>query len=216
MRGHSSNKVKAHSGGTAMTRTSKIVSLQDGLRRRRSGDNGSVPGNEKPSETLGQAFVRSYDTTKAFLRKRTGDPQIAEELTQEIWLVIAERAEDPTIVDPEAWLRRVTVNLSTDWLRQNRFRSQFVEAMPDLPDVEDNTPDQHRIVDGRQRMSCMDRILDEMPPRRRAAFLLYRGRGLTAQQTADELGISVMTARTQIRDALTFLRQRMIDAGLWP
>jgi RNA polymerase sigma factor (sigma-70 family) len=160
--------------------------------------------------------VRNYDGIRSFLRRRTGDAQVAEELTQEVWLLIAPRAEDPSILNPDAWLRKIAVNLSIDWLRQNSFRSQLTGAHAEGSDALDDTPDVERALQARQSLAFLESLVDELPPRRRAAFLLYRGRGLTVAETAHELGVSTLTAKTQIRDALAFLRRRMIDAGLWP
>ncbi len=60
---------------------------------------------------------------RGFLLRRTGDPQVAQELAQDVWLQIAPRSDDRSIDNPDAWLRRVAVNLAINWLKSNGFRT---------------------------------------------------------------------------------------------
>jgi RNA polymerase sigma factor (sigma-70 family) len=185
---------------------------QDAPMPERAPGDGATP----PSETLGQAYIRQYDRLVAFFTRRTGNPDVARELTQDVWVRIAALADDRTIENPEAFLRRLVVNVSLNWLRDNKFHLRVVQTVDRLPDIDDEEPDAERRLQAAQCVAFMHQLLEQLPPRRRAAFLLYRGRGLTAKETAQELGVSVMTARTQIRDAIDYIRRRMIESGLWP
>jgi RNA polymerase sigma factor (sigma-70 family) len=171
---------------------------------------------EAPSETLGQAYVRQYERTRAFLLRRTGDRQVAEELAHDVWVQIAPRAEDPTIENPDAWLRRVAVNVAINWLKANAYRAGMLRHDIELDDVAEDGIDMERTLHARRGIEYLTRLVDELPPRRRAVFLLYRGRGLSLNETAEEMGISVKTVKVQMTEALRVLRQRMAEAGLWP
>jgi RNA polymerase sigma-70 factor (ECF subfamily) len=169
-----------------------------------------------PSETLGQAYVRCYYEMSRFLAGRTGSRDAADELIQEVWLRIASRADDTSIENPDAWLQRLVINQSLTWLRKHRFRSLVVEPLNRAFEVADEAPDAETVAADRQRLDVLRELIEEMPPRRRAVFVLYRGRGLSLQETADHLGISIKTVKAQMTEAIAFLRQRMTDNGLWP
>ncbi len=76
--------------------------------------------------------------------------------------------------------------------------------------------DMERTLHARRGVEYLRQLIDEMPPRRRAVFLLYRARGLSLRETADELGISIKTVKAQMTEALRVLREKMSEAGLWP
>jgi RNA polymerase sigma factor (sigma-70 family) len=172
------------------------------------------------SETLGQVYIRQYDEMLEFLLRRTGDMQVSQELAQDVWIRISAQLDDASIENPHAWLRRIAVNLAINWLKANRFRTGMLASEFDLSEIADRVgdgqPDLDRIVHGRRGLDYMCELIDQLPPRRRAVFLLYRERGLSLRETADELGISIKTAKGQMTEALKFLRQKMSDAGLWP
>ncbi|WEK45139.1 MAG: RNA polymerase sigma factor [Candidatus Andeanibacterium colombiense] len=174
------------------------------------------PSPEARSETLGQAYIRQYDRMRAFLLRRTGDRLVAEELAHDVWIQIAPRAEDPAIENPDAWLRRVAVNLAINWLKANSYRAGMLRHDVELGEVAEDSVEMERALHARRGVEYLTRLVDELPPRRRAVFLLYRGRGLSLSETAEELGISIKTVKVQMTEALRVLRKRMEEAGLWP
>ena len=176
----------------------------------------TIVPNESRSETLGQAYIRQYDRMRSFLLRRTGDPQVAQELAQDVWLQIAPRADDPSIENPDAWLRRVAINLAINWLKSNSFRTGLLRHDIELADLMDDAVDMEHALHARRGVEYLSQLIDELPPRRRAVFLLYRARGLSLRETADELGISVKTVKAQMTEALKTLREKMSEAGLWP
>ena len=169
-----------------------------------------------PSLTLREAYGKRQARLKAFFRRRTGSPEAAEDLVQELWLRIVKTADDTTLENPDSWLQRVAINLALNWLRQNRFQAQLMSHSDDGADAVDDTPGPDRQAQSRQGMDFLRDLLDELSPRRRRAFLLYRGEGLSLGETAQQMGVSNSTAKKQIAAAVAFLRERMSEAGLWP
>lgn len=55
------------------------------------------------------------------------------------------------------------------------------------------------------------RAIDSLPMERRKVFILSRYQGMTYQQVADTLGISVKTVENQMGKALKFLRDELAD-----
>lgn len=194
----------------------KVIRLDTERARRRASGDGVTAGPDAPSETLGQAYLRCHDEMRRFLAGRTGNRDAAEDLMQEVWLRIASRADDTGIDNPDAWLQRLVINLSLTWLRKHRFRGLATEPFAEGMEIADDAPDASVVLADRQRVARLRGFIDEMPPRRRAVFILYRGRGLSLQETADQLGISIKTVKAQMTEAIAFLRGRMMDNGLWP
>src|SRR5262249_46693686 len=147
----------------------------------------------------------------AFLARRTGSREAAEDLIQELWLRIANEADDPHFENPDSWLQRVAINLTLNWVRQHRFHTQIVTQVEDGVDATDDAPGPDRQMQSRQSIAFLRDLLDELPPRRRKAFLLYRGEGLSLGETAQQMGVSQATAKKQITAAIAFLRERMTE-----
>jgi RNA polymerase sigma-70 factor (ECF subfamily) len=167
---------------------------------------------------LYQAYLRLAPALAAFLRRRTGCEQTAQDLLQEVWLRVA-RASDGApvkIANPEAFLQRVAGNLALDWLRRNRFRSAFYDTEADPAGVASPAPDAERSYMAWRAVDYLRIVVDELPPARRKAFLLCRGEGLTAREAGLRLGIAEKTVKHQLAAAHAHIRERLVQAGLWP
>jgi RNA polymerase sigma factor (sigma-70 family) len=191
------------------------------IRKERAGNRARV-GQSVGAESLGQVYIRQYGAMKDFIRRRVGSEDVAEELIQEAWLAVAPRADDPSIENPEAWLQRVVVNLALNWLKTHHFRSKFVSQDVDesrddkLRDKPHDAPSAERVLEYRQGLDQLMLLIDDLPPGRRAAFLLCRGEGLSLKEAADRLQISIKTVSLQVSAAVSSLRSHLIAAGLWP
>jgi RNA polymerase sigma factor (sigma-70 family) len=175
-------------------------------------------GDEPPaaSTTLRQAYIRRHAEMRQFLRRRTGDADAADELVQDVWEHIAEIADEPDHENPDGLLQRIIVVLALKWQRRRHLHPIFDD--PDIlyENLLDDAPDAERALHAKRGISYLGQLIDELPPKKRAVYVLYRGRGLSLKQTADQLGISVKTVKAHMSQTMHFLRQRMLDAGLWP
>lgn len=101
--------------------------------------------------------------------------------------------------DPEAYVRRVMVNTYATWWRRRWRNEHPTETLPDCG--ADARHEQH--VDDR---TDLWRALGELAPRQRAAIVLRFYEDQTEAQTADILGCSVGTVKSQTSKALARLR----------
>lgn len=193
-------------------RTAPVVAL-DAVRR---AWRDSAAGDDQDHDALSEVYVRERESLRAFLQRRTGDPSAAEELVQELWLRVADPASRPALDRPEAYLQRIAANLAIDHLRRRRFQTGLIAAGVDVAGVADQAPDPHRQLAARQKLDALRALIDQLPPKRRQAFLLYRGRGLSLKDAAAALGVAPQTVRLQAAKALVDLRQALTEAGLWP
>ncbi|MFF0342912.1 SigE family RNA polymerase sigma factor [Kribbella sp. NPDC004875] len=133
----------------------------------------------------------------------TGDRGLAEDLLQEalIKLYVAwPRIRAGTGV--EAYVRRVITNTAISWWRRKAWRSE--RPNDDVPEqlAPGDDPD--------ARMWLWAEIL-RLPVRQRAAVVLRYYEDLTEPQTAEILGCSVGTVKSQVTAALKKLRARLGD-----
>ncbi|BEP14594.1 SigE family RNA polymerase sigma factor [Acidothermaceae bacterium B102] len=133
-------------------------------------------------------------------RLLTGDQYAAEDLTQAALERVWPRWE--RIVadgEPYAYVRKVMVNTYTSWWRRAWRAEQPTQTLPELVDLEDEyaATDLH---------DAFLRLLATLSPRQRAVLVLRFHEDLTEAATAEALGCSIGTVKSQTARALTKLR----------
>ncbi|MCI6168397.1 MAG: RNA polymerase sigma factor [Muribaculaceae bacterium] len=108
------------------------------------------------------------------------------------------------------WLNRMAVNMSLNYLRDNRHMLQAVslDERPEAGLVADEpTPAD---VEGLDLAELM-RLVEELPTGYRTVFNLYCIEGYSHREIASELGISVNTSSSQLVRAKAMLARKIND-----
>ena len=109
--------------------------------------------------------------------------------------------------DPEGWVRRTLVNLSTDRWRHRGRRPQEGGVLPDHADP----TDAHTLVEHRHDLVL---TLRSLTPRQRAVLVLRYFDDLSEAQVAAALGCSVGTVKSTTSRALAALRAQAATSPL--
>jgi RNA polymerase sigma-70 factor (sigma-E family) len=134
-----------------------------------------------------------------------GEHHLAQDLLQEALLktyVAWPRIRD--VARAEAYTRRVIVTTSVSWRRRRSFHERPAEPLPEPAATRDET-------DSVVMQDALWLELQALPPRQRAAVVLRYYHDLTEVQTAELMGCSVGTVKSQVFAALGTLRRRMGD-----
>ncbi|MEV4717288.1 SigE family RNA polymerase sigma factor [Micromonospora noduli] len=125
-----------------------------------------------------------------------GNRHQAEDLLQDALLKLALRWSSVRDGDPAAYVRAILYRDSVSWWR--RRRREWLSAAP---------PDQvAHDRDGALRLTMHD-ALGLLPPRQRAVLVLRYYEDLTEVATAEALGVTVGTVKSQCHAALRRLRE---------
>jgi RNA polymerase sigma-70 factor (sigma-E family) len=163
-------------------------------------DPGPDPGPEPSAEETFTAWAAARQ--HALLRTAyllTGDLHRAEDLLQDALTKVAQRWRRLQAGNPEGYARTILVRTNVSWWRS--FRREHVVG--ELPDVDRSGPADPDAV---ERRVVVARALAKLPPRQRAVLVLRYYDDLTERQTADVLGVSVGTVKSQAHAALQKLR----------
>ena len=134
-----------------------------------------------------------------------GDPGLAEDLAQTAlaktytaWARIEDRSS------ARAYAQRTLVNTASSWFRKRGWRNE--RPSPDLPERPDARHPGARI-------EIME-ALAQLPPRQRAVVVLRYYEDLSVAETADALGCSTGTVKSQTFEAFAKLRPLLGDAAI--
>src|SRR5262249_38571433 len=139
------------------------------------------------------AYLRGRAALRRFLRFKTRDESAADDLLQDLWLRIKKASGPRQVRDPAAFLQTIARNLATDWLRR-RNRMAGVELPPEgAEEVPSERPSAFDELASEQAVAFLAQVIQELPPRRRQAFMLHRFEGLTMTEAAKRMGTSPET-----------------------
>ena len=153
-------------------------------------------------------FYRYKGKLYNFIRHSLPADEDAEGLVQEVFTRLWINREQ---LDPEkslnAFLYTLARNEMFGYLRKLLVRRKYLEGLnSNLIETGNSTERQFEYEELEKEVN---RLIGEMPEKRRKIFELSRNEGLSYKEIAHQLGISENTVDTQIRKALGFLREQL-------
>lgn len=150
--------------------------------------------------------ARIYRTALGLL----GNHADALDATQEVFLRLFKYLPRYDASRPlEAWLYRMTVNVARDALRKRSRRAWLIRAFGSAGGLVEAEAPRRLALEEQARV--MQRCLDRLPAKERAAIVLRDIEGLSTREVAEILGSSEVTVRSQISRALKKLRRYAMD-----
>jgi RNA polymerase sigma-70 factor, ECF subfamily len=145
-------------------------------------------------------YTDAHGRIRAAVRATLGDPQLADDATDEAFVRAAERwSQVRGMANRDGWTYRVAVNWATSWRRKlarrpTRSAEQLDRAHhDDLPDLD--------LADA----------LAVLPLDQRQMLVLRYALGSSVREVADTLGVAEGTVKSRVHRA----RQRLLADGSW-
>lgn len=156
-----------------------------------------------------------YTELLRFLARKLGNSHDAADVAQEAYARVLDRNGSCAIVQPRAFLFRAALNLCTD-LYRNRRGSQVMPLDAAAEAVRCEAPLQDERLYRRQQLARLERALQELPPACRQAFLMRQVEGMSHDEIANSLGISVDMVHKHLTRALRHCRSRCARGNTAP
>lgn len=165
---------------------------------------------EKLFAEHGQALVR-------FVSRMVRNTEDAEDIAQHAYLRLQKLSDEKELENPRAYLYQIANNLAVDQLRRGKLHMEYVSQQ--MPAEGETATDDHadhqspeRVLAARQQLQSIHDAMDSLPLKCRQAFLLHRTRGLSYNDIAREMNISVSSVEKYILQALKVCRRR-VESG---
>ncbi|MEM8985095.1 MAG: sigma-70 family RNA polymerase sigma factor [Pseudomonadota bacterium] len=172
-----------------------------------------VSDDQSAPSQLGSAYARYFPKLKAALLKSFGSgPPDPEDVIQQAFQNLLERKDRSDIKDVRAFLWRTARNLTLQEKRKAVVHSKYDFEIEHLffPLGGDNsTPES--ILSTREELKIINQVLEQMPPRRRRAFVLHKIDGLTVSEVARRLKIARNPAQKHIAKAMRDIAVALIN-----
>jgi RNA polymerase sigma-70 factor (ECF subfamily) len=165
---------------------------------------------------LAAVYHRWFRPVYRWIRALGGPNVDAEDLTQEVFIVVQRKLARFDGANLPGWLYRIAQLTVRDHRRRAWFRHLVLRASDVSPDDLTSAADRQDERLARKRQEArLHRLLDQIKPRWREVFLLFEVGGLSGDEIAGLLGIPAATVRTQLfraRQAVIALVARQREA----
>ncbi|MBV7482738.1 sigma-70 family RNA polymerase sigma factor [Bordetella sp. BOR01] len=155
-----------------------------------------------PSLVVAQLYDAHHGWLSSWLRKRLANSADAADLAQDAFagiLVACRRHALPDLREPRAYLTTIAKRLVVDLYRRHALERAYLDALAQVPDAHAPSEEQRLII--LQSLQEIDALLDALPAKVRGAFLLSQLDGLTYEQIAAHMEISVRTVKRYMAEA---------------
>ena len=154
-------------------------------------------------EATQQMWREHRDRLHAFVVRRVADPGVAEDIVHDVLVRALENFDTLRSRDRlESWLFQITRNAIIDHYRSRRP----LDALPG--DIAEST----ETASARAELAgCLRPLLEGLPEHYRAALELSEIQGLTQQDTAARLGISLSGAKSRVQRGRRLLHEAILQ-----
>jgi RNA polymerase sigma-70 factor (ECF subfamily) len=159
------------------------------------------------TEGAGEIMAAHRQVVRDFVRRLVGNEALAEDLTQETFLRVqrsdsAHRGE----ASERSWLCAIALNLVRDHFRA---ATRAPDATSDAAVLANVTSDEdiEQAALQREMSACIGEFLAQLPHPQYDVVALYDSAGLTHDEIAATLGISVANSRVLLHRGRTALRE---------
>ena len=154
--------------------------------------------------TTPNAWSDLHAAVRAFIARRVRDPHAADDIAQDVMLKVQSQLATKTPAEEklDAWVFRVARNAVVDHYRARREQSPL-EA--------DAVAAENQTTPAAELSQCVRQIIQHLPPEYAEALTLTDLEGLSQQQLADRIGLSLSAAKSRVQRGREKLQTMILD-----
>ena len=156
------------------------------------------------AQRISRLFSEHNESLIQFLATRLRSVQEAKEVAQEAYVRLLSLEDSGAVSFLRAFLFKTAANLAVDRIRSRNRQQQAQDA--GLCDESRETPTPDREAASAQEVEIVRRLIGELPPKCRHAFLMHRVHGAEFSEIAQEMGLSERMVRHYVLRAVLYCR----------
>ena len=190
-------------------------------------DKSLIDAHIRGDKTAFEQLVRRYGpSVLGYLTKITGNRQRAEDLFQETFRRVHEKAHQLRSDQFKGWLFTIATNVAMDGLRRKKQMRAIslnqtsdctngCDSLADLAVSDSSTEPSQQMIRAEQRQRVRN-CIESLPDKQRTTLVLAYYEQLSYTQVAQVLNCSVGTVKTQMFRALKKLAKQLPDIDRGP
>lgn len=158
-------------------------------------------------EAFSGVFRRYYEPLCFFAGRYLHDIQAAEGIVQDVFVRLWESRDTLSIQSSlKSYLYASVRNASLNTIKRENFTASldYEEELPDTPDMQ---PDIQ--LESNELAEALEQAIDSLAPKCRQVFCMAKYDGLSYEEIAEVLNISINTVKTQLKRALKSLSRSL-------
>jgi RNA polymerase sigma factor (sigma-70 family) len=168
-----------------------------------------MSGADNPhSEYVGGLFRSHYEWLCGRLRRHLDSAASAEDIAADTFVQLLTSPGVVPIRQPRALLTTIAQRLMYQLWRRRDLERAYLEALRE--DDEQEIPSPEELAQMMEALQTIDQLLDGLPAKVKATFLLSQLNGLTYPEISEQLGIS----QRSVSDYMTKAVTRCLKASL--
>lgn len=159
-------------------------------------------GDEQAFSTI---FFKYKDLIYSTGLRLTGSVTEAEEIVQDVFVKLwTKRLSMPDISNLDGYIFMMARNYTYNSLQRTVKAIATGETIPESRDVHEATAD--ALLEEKELNEFLHQAIKQLPPQQQKVYTLIKQNGLTKQEAADQLGISVHTTKSHFDAAVRAIR----------
>lgn len=152
------------------------------------------------SATIESLYLEHNAWLRGWLYNRLSNSADAADLAQDTFVRVMQRRMAGQLAQPRAYLRTIARGLVIDLWRHRDIERAWLDTLAELPEEQALSPETSMLA--LEALVTIDRLLDQLRPVVRQAFLLAQLEGLKCPAIARQLGVSVASVERYIVQAM--------------
>jgi RNA polymerase sigma-70 factor (family 1) len=177
------------------------LSDQELLSKLRDGDRGAFD----------ELYEKHWDTVYIQAFKKLHEPDIAKDITQDVFIYLWTSRERNHIENLPAYLFSSVRNNVFKYLKRE---SRFIPITDLVMEVKAYYPEADSVILQKEFFKAYDALIQAMPDAQQTIFRMRYHEFLTTEEIADRLDISRKTVQNQLTRAVTMLRASLITLAV--
>lgn len=169
----------------------------------------AIASNGGPMQQL---YAEHHGWLRSLLRSKLGDIHQAADLAHDTFVAIlkssARGTQAEALREPRAYLRTVANGVLVDFFRRRALENAYIDALAAMPEALAPSPEDRALV--LEALHRVDAMLDALPTKTRSVFLQSQLEGMTYNQIAERMDISLRTVKRHMQQAFTVCLEAML------
>ena len=152
-------------------------------------------------------FELTRDKLYCFILKHTRNKHLTEDILQHCYMKLWEHLETVDVERVENLLFTYARNAVIDHVRK---KQSSVIVFSAVEEEQTSTVHIDRQLEYAELSKQVNALIDRMPAKRKQVFVLVREYGLSYEEVSERMGISKLTIKKHMNEALRFLRKEAV------